>query len=133
MYTYPIDAIMKWNGREVSDHNRGPLSVTYEKFVIDHRLIDGTLRRLSLGRDRRTFKVDWKALFNDDRTVDGFMGYDSIREFYESTPGDFEMIISHGNGDTEKVRVMFQDLSMTVTKRSKETDFYDVSVVMLEV
>lgn len=133
MFKYPIDAIMKWNGREVSDHNRAPLSVSYEKFSIDHRLIDGTLRRLSLGRDRRTFKVDWKNLFNDDYTVDGFMGYDSIRKFYESTPGDFEMTISYGDGEVETVRVMFQDFSYTITKRQKKTDFYDVSVVMVEV
>lgn len=133
MFTYPIDCIMKWNGKEVSDHNRGPLSVTYEKFSIDHRLIDGTLRRLSLGRDRRTFKVDWKALFNDDSTVDGFMGYNSIKEFYENTPGDFEMTITEGNGDTEKVRVMFQDMNYAVSKRQQRTDFYDVSVVMIEV
>lgn len=133
MYTYPIDAIMKWNGREVSDHNRSPLSVSYEKFSIDHRLIDGTLRRLSLGRDKRTFKVDWKALFNDDNTVDGFMGYDSIKEFYENTPGDFEMTITQGNGDTETIRVMFQDMNYSVNKRGPRTDFYDLSVVMLEV
>lgn len=133
MFTYPIDSIMKWNGKEVSDHNRGPLSVTYEKFIIDHRMIDGTLRRLSLGRDRRTFKVDWKALFNDDYTVDGFMGYDSIRDFYESTPGDFDLTITYGNGDTEKIKVMFQDFSYTINKRQQHTDFYDVSVVMVEV
>lgn len=133
MYTYPIDCIMKWNGKEVSDHNRGPLTVTYEKNTTEHRLIDGTLRRLTMSKDKRTFKVDWKALFNDDSTVDGFMGYDSIRRFYEDTPGDFEMIISHGNGDTEKVRVMFQDLNFSVVKRAQRTDFYDVSVVMLEV
>lgn len=133
MYTYPIDAIMKWNGREVSDHNRGPLSVSYEKFVVDHRLIDGTLRRLSLARDRRTFKTDWKSLFNTDYTVDGFMGYDTMREFYESTPGDFELTVSYGDGETEKVRVMFQEFSYTISKRQQKTDFYDVSVVMVEV
>lgn len=133
MYTYPIDAIMKWNGKEVSDHNRGPLSVTYEKFIIDHRLIDGGLRRLSLGKDKRTFKVEWKALFNDDHTVDGFMGYDSIKEFYESTPGDFDLTITNGDGETETIKVMFQDMSYVVTKRGQRTDLYDVSVVMLEV
>lgn len=133
MYTYPIDAIMKWNGIEVSDHNRGPLSVTYEKFVIDHRMIDGGLRRLSLGRDRRTFKADWKSLFKDDATVDGFMGYDSIKEFYESTPGDFDLTISHGDGETETVKVMFQDFNYAIVKRGKITDMYDLSVVMVEV
>lgn len=133
MFTYPIDAIMKWNGREVSDHNRGPLSVSYEKFTVDHRMIDGTLRRLSLGKDRRTFKSDWKNLFNDDYTVDGFMGYNSMKDFYESTPGDFLLTISYGDGETEEVRVMFQEFSYAISKRQQKTDFYDVSVVMVEV
>lgn len=133
MYTYPIDSIMKWNGKEVSDHNRGPLSVTYEKFSTEHRMINGVLRRLSMANDKRTFKVEWKDLFNDDMTVDGFMGYDSIKRFYENTPGDFELLITSGDNSTEKVRVMFQDMNYAISKRQNATDFYDVSVVMVEV
>lgn len=133
MYTYPIDSIMKWNGKEVSDHNRGPLSVNYEKFNTEHRMVNATLRRLSMASDRRTFKAEWKDLFNDDMTVDGFMGHDSIKRFYENTPGDFELLITNGDGTTEKIKVMFQEMNYSISKRSANTDFYDIGITMVEV
>lgn len=96
-------------------------------------MVNGTLRRLTMAKDRKTFKVEWKDLFNDDLTVDGFMGYDSIKRFYEETPGDFILSITNGDGTVDDHRVMFQDMNYTITKRQQMTDFYDVSVVMIEV
>ena len=132
MYTYAIDALMQWDGKRVTDHNRSALSVSYESIESSERTVNGTLRKFVVAR-KRTFKVEWVDLFNTDNTVDGFMGADAIDAFYDATPGDFILTITDGSGKRESARVMIRDYSKSLSKRSKRTDFYDISISLEEV
>lgn len=132
MYTYPIDALMQWDGRRVTDHNRSALNVSYESIESSGRTVNGTLRKFVVAR-KRTFKIEWVDLFNTDSTVDGFMGADAIDAFYNSTPGDFILTITDGSGKKESARVMIKDYSKSLSKRGKRTDFYDISISLEEV
>lgn len=131
-YTYAIDALMQWDGKRVTDHNRSALNVSYESIESSGRTVNGTLRKFVVAR-KRTFKIEWVDLFNTDNTVDGFMGADAIDAFYNATPGDFILTITDGSGKRESARVMIKDYSKSLSKRSKRTDFYDISISLEEV
>lgn len=133
MYTFPIDTAMTWDNNPITDHNRGPVSTSFEKIMTEKRMVDGTLRRFVVA-EKRTFKVDWKELYtNSDYVIDGFWSFDEMKSFYEKTPGDFVLKLTSGNGDTTSVIVVFRDFSYSISKRGSRTDLCDVSITLEEV
>lgn len=133
MYTFPIDTAMAWERNPITDHNRGPVSTSYEKIMTEKRMIEGTLRRFVLA-EKKTFKVDWKDLYtNSEFVVDGFWSFDEMKRFYENTPGDFVLTLTEGNGTSTSVIVVFKDFSYSITKRGTKTDLCDLSVTLEEV
>lgn len=132
-YQYPLDALMKWNGNHITDHNRAPVGVSYEKIMTEKRMVNGRLRRL-VTAEKKTFKVDWKEVFtNSDYLVDDAWGFEEIRDFYINTPGDFELTITDGTGNVESVIVVFKDFSYTLSQRGRKTDLVDLTLSLEEV
>jgi len=83
--------------------------------------------------DKRTFDISWTDLPNStDYTVDGFWGGSDIELFYRNNFGSFIMTITHGDGTTEAVNVMFASYSSSIKKRGLY-DFWDVTVSLEEV
>lgn len=133
MYTYPIDALMQFNGNRISDHNRTPISVDYEELKNQKRMVDGTLRKYLVAR-KKNFSVSWTDLFRDDATVaDGFWAANSLKTFYDNTPGEFTLTITYGNGEVENYLVMIDSFSFVLSKRTAQRDFYDISISLVEV
>lgn len=117
----------------VTDHNRSPISITKDRIENKQRMVDGTLRKFTVAT-KRVIKVSWTELPNSDSiTVDGFWGANSLRNFYDSHPGDFYVTINYGDSTNDYLRVMFTDFDMKLSKRGIYTDFYDVSLGLEEV
>lgn len=117
----------------VTDHNRKEISVSMERIENRKRMADGTMRTFVVAQ-KRSYKTSWQDVPRDDiQTADGFWGAESIIDFYESTLGSFELILTFGNNTTETKTVMFNDFSFNLTKRSTYTDFYDIDMSLVEV
>lgn len=132
---YPIDAMLQFDGHEVTDHNRSELSVGTEKLMNQKRMVNGTLRRYVVA-EKRKWSVSWSQLFSrDDAVVDGFWSGESLREFYLNTPGEFQLTLTYGDGETERVMVMFDDFNYKVLKRTdgRTGDWWDVDISLVEV
>lgn len=117
----------------LSDHNRKEISVSMERIENKKRMADGTLRTFVVAQ-KRNFKTSWNDLMRDNnQTADGFWGAEALINFYETTFGSFELILTFGNNTTETRLVMFNDFSYNLTKRSTYTDFYDIDMSLMEV
>ena len=131
----PIDTILQFDSNEVTDHNRSELSVSTEKLMNEQRMVDGTLRRYIVA-EKRTWSVSWEDLFSEDiGMVDEAWGGKSIYDFYQRTPGEFQLTLTNGQGEVERVIVMFSDFSHTIKKRSQHEngDLWDIDIEMVEV
>lgn len=134
-YDYPVDAILQFDNNRVTDHNRSELSVTPEYIMNERRMVDATLRRYVVATKRK-WSVAWTMLFSkDDATVDGFWSGESIKSFYENTPGEFQLTITTGDGAVERVLVMFESFSYKVVKRTPGAtgDWWDMDITLVEV
>lgn len=148
------NAIMYWsldgtNWNKISDHNRQPLNITFERLGASNRMVDGTLRRYSVSK-KRTFQVAWQmfpskrdASYNGRtglNTVDGGWAGEDIESFYNSTDGAFKVKLRKGNdeakaiadGTIEIVTVMITDFSKTVEKRGV-VDLWSLDITLEEV
>lgn len=128
-----IDAILAFDGNQITDHNRRPVSVSYSKFQNEKRMVDAMLRRFVVA-EKRTWKVSWEDLPTDSEYVfEGFWAGEDIRSFYEETPGEFYLTLTYGPGETEEVLVMFDSFNYSVSKRTVDFDFWDVDLSIVEV
>ena len=149
------NAIMFWSfddgttWEKVTDHNRGPLDISYERIGASNRMVDGTLRRQKIAKKRK-FDVNWEmlpskrnALYagkNGLTTVDGGLAGEEIEQRYEDNDGKFLMKLRAGSdeakaasdGTIEIVNVMFTDFSKAVQKRGI-VDFWQVNLSLEEV
>jgi hypothetical protein len=117
----------------LSDHNRSPIAVTMDRIENRKRMADATMRTFVVAT-KRMWKTSWEDLPREDnQTADGFWGSESLIQFYQSTLGSFELVITNGNNETETTTVMFDNFDFKLTKRSRYTDFYDIDLSIVEV
>jgi hypothetical protein len=129
----PIDAGLAIAGHRLSDHNRGPISISPERFENRKRMANGTLRNFVVSQKRK-IKTSWENLPAQDAiTVDGFWGANSISGFYDDTFGAFTLRLTYGDKTFEDILVMFADFSIQLRKRGGYTDLYSVDVTFEEV
>lgn len=152
--SWQANAIMYWstdniNWNKVTDHNRQPLDISYERFGTDQRMVDATLRRYSVAK-KRTFTVSWDMLPSKVTpsyggksglgTVDGGWAGEDIETFYYANDGRFYMKLRKGideakasnDGTIETVQVMITEFSKTVVKRGI-VDFWQLDITLEEV
>lgn len=154
MSNWKTNALMYWSTdgstwHKVTDHNRGPLDISWERIERSNRMANGTLRRYSVAK-KRTFTISWEMLPSKVTpsysgktglgTVDGGWAGEDIENFYNSTDGAFYVKLRKGideakditDGTIEVASVMFTDFSKTVSKRGV-VDFWSLDVTLEEV
>ena len=95
-------------------------------------MIDGTMRKWLVSK-KRTWGVSWSLVPHTHlRTVDGGMGGETMKNFYESTDHEFTMEIRLPDGTTERVLVFFNSFNYTVEKRGAY-EFWNVTASIEEV
>lgn len=130
--TLVLVQLMKWNGNEITEHNRKPLSIDTDPIQSDKRMANGRLRRYTVARKKK-FSVSWDMLPKGvSFAVDGKWAGGAMEAFYESNPGSFTLEITDIDATTSTYQVMFTDFSKEITKRGAQ-DFWSISVSMDEV
>lgn len=125
-------SLMTWDDHEITDHNRGPLSISVDRIEEPTRMANGTMRKYIVA-DKRTFSVDWSDLPQSaSLTVDGFWGKNEIETWYNTTPGAFQLKLFYGDGTTNIYTVFMNKFSAEISKRGA-FDFWKVSVELDEV
>lgn len=124
----------EYGSRKLSDHNRSPISLGYDKIENRERMANGTLRTYIVAT-KRNIKVSWDDLPRQDSyTADKFWGANSIKSFYNSNgDGPFWVTLNYGDGTNEYFQVMFTDFNIKLSKRSLVTDLYNVDLGLEEV
>lgn len=140
---FAVNSIMYWNDgvtfQRITDHNRQPLSVSWERIENGSRMVDGTYRR-SVVTKKRTWTTSWEMLPSTNaaaspgmQTADAGWAGDSIENFHNSTDGSFQMQLREGDGTLETVNVIITDFSKEVAKRGPRVDFWNLSITLTEV
>jgi hypothetical protein len=122
------DALLALNGVELSEHNRSPLSVDFERLSRDTRTVEGFMRRQHIAT-KRTFSVSWTDL--PDRrahTVDRRAGGADLVELLESGVNRAARLVVNGDG----VDVLIESYDYEVTAR-RSYQFWDVSLTLVEI
>lgn len=132
--TFARPSDLTYSSNRLSDHNRSPISIDFEKIENRDRMANGTLRSFVVATKKK-IKASWEDLPRQDaQTVDGFWGANSIRAFYISSGnGPFWITINYGDGTNEYFQVMFSDFSIRLSKRSSVTDLYNIDFGLEEV
>lgn len=149
------NAIMYWskdNGatwNKITDHNRAPLTIAFERIGNSNRMVDGTMRRYSVVK-KRSFTLSWSMLPSKSSgsyngrtglgTVDGGWAGEDIENFYNTTDGAFLVKLRKGtdeakaisDGTLEVVTVMITDFSKVIEKRGV-TDLWTLDITLEEV
>jgi hypothetical protein len=149
------NAIMFWssdNGttwNKISDHNREPLAISWERIERKNRMADGTLRRYTVAK-KRSFSTSWTMLpskrnssYNGKvgmTTVDDGWSGEEMESFYNTIDGRFLMKIRKGideakaitDGTIEVVPVMITDFSKDIEKRGV-VDLWTINLTLEEV
>ena len=123
--------------KQVTDHNRSSLSVSYERIENKQRMADGTLRRYTVAK-KRSFQLSWEMLPSrtapgGNNTVDGGLNGEQIEEFHDAHDNAFDAKIMDGQGGEEIVTVMITDFSKEIVKRSQYVDYWTLDITLEEV
>jgi hypothetical protein len=153
------NAIMYWsdnvgNLHKISDHNRSPLSESYERIERSARMVDGSMRRYTVAK-KRSWSTSWSLLPARNvegglQTVDGGLTGYEMEWLYNINDDAFAMVLRRGsagdkpnpnleglvlphqNEDFYIARVMFTDFSKEVVHRGKN-DLWNIDVTLEEV
>lgn len=124
---------VRFGANIVSEHNRSPVEVDYERIRQTTRVASGRMRQQYIA-DKRNFSISWEMLPETAAsTVDGAWGAQEIINFYNSTSGPFTLGLMQSNNTTvTNYTVLFSDFSATPVKRWG-TYYYDIDVSLEEV
>lgn len=122
----------------LSDHNRSEMEVAVERIERPSRMANGRMRKFHVA-DKRTWSWSWENLPGlAEWTVDANAGAEDMEEFYFAHTGVFnltlryEMEANRTLKNMAAIPVFFEDFSMTLTKRGKNTNLYNVSLSVVE-
>ena len=139
--------VTTWN--KISDHNRAPLDISFERFGTDSRMVDSTLRRYSVAK-KRTIQATWSMFPSKITpayggrtglgTVDAGWAGENIEDFYNNNNGMFKVRLRKGVDEAkaaaadgiEEISVMITDFSKTIEKRGV-VDLWSLSITLEEV
>lgn len=119
----PVGSLIKFNSVALSEHNRNPMSLGYNRIEKTQRMANGSLRKYFI-KDKKTLNVSWEQLPSySNYTVDGGYGALDIKTFYEGSLGksSFPVTISYSTqsgSTTETLNMFFTNFSCEVTKRN---------------
>jgi len=127
------DAVLKLNGVPVTDHNRSPLAISYERLENKIRTQRGAMRKY-FRADKRLISCSWENVpENNNHTVDAGMGVNELRNFYELNTGAFTVDITYSTGVTETFTMVFDELTAELLSRKGNVNLYTMSMALEEV
>jgi len=139
----------------LSDHNRSPVSVAFERIETRERMANGNMRSYYI-TDKRTFELSWENLPSRSTgpsgigmggstryTADGYSGANTLADFYEAIRTSFDMtfyvddqgITQYTDMPTTAAgtyTVYFSAFSFDVQKRGQYFDLVNVSMSLEE-
>jgi hypothetical protein len=122
--TLPVGSLIKFNDVALSEHNRNPVGIAYNRIEKSQRMSNGTLRRFFIA-DKKTISVSWNMLPSyANYTADGGYGALDLKAFYESVAQSTFNVklktgITTGFVDTTMV---FSSFSCELVKRNVYSD-----------
>jgi hypothetical protein len=129
--TFAKPNLVKINDTELSDHNRSALAIAPEELKVEHRTVNGTMRKYSIGW-KQHFSFSWEFLPNaDEKTVDGKAGRDTIKALVQGTTSTVTFLYRNPDGSTNTYTCFIENYSEELTKRW-DSDFWTVSLGLVE-
>ena len=133
------------SAKNLSDHNRQPLAISYEPIEKVQRTANGTMRKYVVA-SKRTFSTSWEMLPSvSSQTVDGYMGAQELVKFYQDNIGKSLTLKVYAGGissptqpkasatETVSTTVFISGFESTVVKRLGGIDYWNVSISFVEV
>jgi hypothetical protein len=128
----PKGSLMKWNGNNITEHNRSELNISVKRIENSQRMANGTMRKYVVA-DKREFSCSWEMIPDaTSKTVDGKWGGSAIESFYNTTSGSFVLTLTDGAGVVTTYNVMFTDFSKVINKRGAY-DAWNIDITLEEV
>jgi hypothetical protein len=143
----------------LSDHNRSPLSIAYDRIEMRDRMANGSMRSYFIA-EKRTFGLSWENLpsratgpagigmqGSTRLTSDGYAGANDLVAFYETVRGPFtlnvyaddssisswsNLIGPSGTAGIANISVYFSAFSANVQKRGQYFDLVNVTMELEE-
>lgn len=127
------DAALKLDDTFVSDHNRTPLQLGFERIESTVRTQRGGLRKY-FRADKRSVSCSWSQLPETSAdTVDAGMGAKDIEDFVKLNTGAFPVVITFDTGVTESYTMVVDSFDITLESRKPGVNLYSVSLSLDEV
>lgn len=124
---------IKFDDVYLTDHNRSPIDISYERIHDTVRTQFGSLRKYHRA-DKRSFSFSWNMLPETyEHTVDGHPGAKEMEILFLNFTGAFPMTVSYDESKEEEVSVIITDFSIVLEKRWDPTNYYSVSISLEEV
>lgn len=108
----------------LTEHNRGPLQISFEEVGNLERTARGTKRGYVVAR-KRSFQLSWETCPADGgATIDGFWAANEIKNFYQNVLGSFTVKFYNRNSSTsqptplDSIECVFKDFSYEIKKRN---------------
>jgi hypothetical protein len=132
-FTFAKDAALKIGNDFLSDHNRQPLALGYERIENKVRTQNGLLRKYHIA-DKVTITANWEMLPETNaQTIDYGLGAKDIEQLYLESTGVVEVTVTFGNEDTATYSMVFGEFQIELVKRWNDVNMYNVSVLLEEV
>lgn len=130
----------------LTEHNRGPMQVSFEEIGNLERTARGTKRGYVVAR-KRSFSLSWDTCPMDGgATIDGQWSANELKNFYQNVLGSFTVKFYNRNNSTapasplDTIECVFKDFSYEIKKRNArmpdgvtKTDLCTFSVTLEEV
>lgn len=136
--TFPYQAILSINGNIISDHNRAPLDISYDRIENRQRMTNGTLRVNYIAKKMK-ISTSWSNIVSSNNTVDGNKGAAYLMDLYNSSTGNpVTVYLAFKSGPTGSVtgmtaNMMFSNLDYNVVYRGPSHDIVNVSLELEQV
>lgn len=140
----------------LTDDNREPVSVSYERIESKQRMINGRMRSYYVA-DKKTFSTSWSNL--PSRATEGtgdtdrryisehekrntsikYAAGQELKKWYESVTGDFWVMMVYDSDflkntptQVELYNVFFDSFGYDIVKRGQYNDLWDVDLTLVE-
>lgn len=136
----PVGSALSLDGNQLSEHNRGPITISFNTIEKSQRMASGTMRRFFIDT-YRTLSVSWQMLPSTSAlTVDGKYGATQIRDLYLNTSGQMTVTVNYNGSTTHSFLAFATDASFDIVRRnvkntvsSAPQEFWNVSLTLEEI
>jgi hypothetical protein len=148
--TFPYQAILSINGNIITDHNRAPLDVSYDRIEARQRMANGTLRVNHISTKMK-ISTSWSNVVSSNNVVDaardnsgnilptGPQGASYLKDlYYNSTGNALQVYLTFKSGATGSVtgatfNMIFSSFDYSVVYRGPAHDIVNMSVELEQV